>query len=304
MALARLKPSLEDEMKRNPELKLSDLKILREWLSKQPHLPQNLDDIDLAMVLHSNYFRLEPTKTNIEKYFTIRTHVPEFFSDRDPLGNKGLRQAFQTGGNVCLKGKTKEGYSLIYGRLVDADPTRFVYNDMIKFFFLMMDLLYLSEGTKKGLVYVADAIGVSIGHVSRTPLMSVKKMLTYVQEAAPVRLKGIHIINVSHAMELVFNMAKPFMHKNFFDLIHFHSSLESLEKAGIPIEFLPNESGGKAGLLKDLANEEVKKIENNRNAILEYDQMAVAKESLRIGKSLSAGELFGVEGSFKKLEID
>lgn len=86
--------TLEEEMKKNPELKMSDIQILREWCEKQPHLPK-IQDILLVIFLHSNYFQIEPTKNTIENYFTIRTHVPEFFSNRDLLKVKELQKAFQ-----------------------------------------------------------------------------------------------------------------------------------------------------------------------------------------------------------------
>lgn len=87
--------TFEEELKKNPELKVEDIRMLREWCEKQPHLPK-ITDSELALFLHSNYYRLEPTKTTIENYYTIRSHVPEFYNNRDPLGCKELRRAFQT----------------------------------------------------------------------------------------------------------------------------------------------------------------------------------------------------------------
>jgi len=87
--------SFEEELKKNSELKESDIQILREWCEKQPHLPKILDS-ELALFLHSNYYRLEPTKTTIDTFFTVRTHVPEFFSNRDPINNKELKKATET----------------------------------------------------------------------------------------------------------------------------------------------------------------------------------------------------------------
>lgn len=86
--------SYEEEKRKNPELKDSDIQILKDWCSKQPHLPKILDS-EYALFLHSNYYRIEPTKNTIEEYYTVRTHLPEFFSDRDPLGTKNLREAFK-----------------------------------------------------------------------------------------------------------------------------------------------------------------------------------------------------------------
>lgn len=83
----------EEELKKNPELKESDIQMLREWCAKQPHLPK-ISDSELALFLHSNYYRLEPTKASMDTFYTVRTHVPEFFSNRD-INNKEIRQTSQ-----------------------------------------------------------------------------------------------------------------------------------------------------------------------------------------------------------------
>lgn len=88
--------SYEEELKRNTELKEADIEHLRQWCAKQPHLPK-VTDSELVIFLHSNYYRIEPTKTTIENYYTFRTHVPEFFSNRDPLGSKELRKSMTAG---------------------------------------------------------------------------------------------------------------------------------------------------------------------------------------------------------------
>lgn len=85
--------SLEEELKKNSELKMSDIEMLREWCDKQQHLPKP-SNLHLILFLHSNYYSMEAAKNTIENFFTIRSHVPEFFDNRDPLGSKELRQAF------------------------------------------------------------------------------------------------------------------------------------------------------------------------------------------------------------------
>lgn len=85
--------TIEEECKRNPELKMSDLQILKDWMDKQPHLP-NIEIIYFALFLHSNYYHLEATKKILDNFYTIRTHTPELFSNRDPIGWKELRKAF------------------------------------------------------------------------------------------------------------------------------------------------------------------------------------------------------------------
>lgn len=67
---------------------------------------------------------------------------------------------------------------------------------------------------------------------------------------------------------------------------------------------LPNEVGGKAGSMYDLAEIQVKKLEEYREWFLMDEANGHVNEAKRLGKSKSASDLFGVEGSFKKLEID
>ena len=87
--------TFEEELKKNPDLKKSDIQMLRDWCDKQPHLPK-ISDSELALFLHSNFYRIEPTKNTIDAYYTVRSHVPEFFDNRDPVAAKELRQAFKT----------------------------------------------------------------------------------------------------------------------------------------------------------------------------------------------------------------
>ncbi|XP_014487731.1 PREDICTED: uncharacterized protein LOC106751368, partial [Dinoponera quadriceps] len=85
--------------------------------------------------------------------------------------------------------------------------------------------------------------------------------------------------------------------------IYLHTSVQSLSEY-IPIDVLPNECGGKAGPIKELMDANYKKIENFREWFLEDEKNNRVNESLRIGKSKTSGDLFGVDGSIKQIKID
>ena len=80
--------------------------------------------------------------------------------------------------------------------------------------------------------------------------------------------------------------------------------MQGLEKFNISIDSLPNESGGKAGTVKELFDEVIKTIELNSEYFIEDEKYKRVDESKRPGNAKNASELFGVEGSFKKLDID
>jgi len=293
--------TLEEEMKKNPQLKLSDIQSLKDWCDKQPHLPK-IEDTFLALCLHTNHYRVEPTKKTIENYYTTRTHLPEFFCDRDPVRNKELRQNFKVVGSVFLNGETKEGYKILYETFLDDDPAQYNFNNNMKYCLMLYDLSYLTFGTNNGYIYIADVSKTTFSHVSRMNPLGLRKIIYYIQEAAPAPLKGVHLINAPSAMVKLMNLLKPFMKKELIDMIHFHSSLKSVSEY-VPVDLLPNETGGKAGSIHELAKIQVKKIEDYREWFL-LDETRRVNEALRIGKSMSANDLFGVEGNFKKLDID
>ncbi|XP_014483536.1 PREDICTED: alpha-tocopherol transfer protein-like [Dinoponera quadriceps] len=294
--------TLEEELKKNPELKLSDIQILREWCEKQPHLPK-IQDVELAIFLHSSYYHIESTKKRIENYYTYRSHAPELFSNRDIRNVKQLRDAFKVTAYFKLEGKTKEEYCIFFSRMVDMDPSHFFLSDSLKACLMSIDELFWTRESLAEYIMVIDVTGYTTGHVGRTNLVTLKKMIYYCQDALPVRLKGVHIINSSPIFEMIFNMAKHFINEEMINLVYVHSSLENVNKY-IPIKILPNECGGKAGPIQELWKTQLQKIENFHEWFLEDEKNHRVNESLRIGNSKTSSDLFGVEGSFRQVEID
>lgn len=69
-----------------PELKESDITTIRQWMSKQPHLPE-LTDQEITNFLHARHFSIEAAKTLIENHLTVRTSVKDLFEARDVLAD-------------------------------------------------------------------------------------------------------------------------------------------------------------------------------------------------------------------------
>jgi hypothetical protein len=66
---------------------------------------------------------------------------------------------------------------------------------------------------------------------------------------------------------------------------------------------LPTEYGGQAGSINDLSNDLNQKLVAMRDYFLEDAKYGV-DESKRPGKPKTAATLFGVEGSFRSLNVD
>lgn len=103
--------------------------------------------------------------------------------------------------------------------------------DIMKLVLMIGDIRLLEE--QKGVagdVYIFDASVATPGHFAKFTPAIVKKFLICVQEAYPVKLKEMHIINVSPLVDTIINFVRPFLKEKIRQRIHFHSNIESLYK--------------------------------------------------------------------------
>ncbi|XP_014486406.1 PREDICTED: alpha-tocopherol transfer protein-like [Dinoponera quadriceps] len=99
------------------------------------------------------------------------------------------------------------------------DPSHFFFNEAISTGLMIYEEYLWTRGLMKGMIWVADVTGITTGHVGRINLPILKKLIYYVQDALPIRLKGIHIINTSPIVEVIYNMVKPFISAEFINLV-------------------------------------------------------------------------------------
>lgn len=120
-----------------------------------------------------------------------------------------------------LVGKSKEGYDIVFGKLIDTDPARYDYVSTVKYYQMLIDHELYTKPLSTGHVFVFDMDGVTFGHARKANISAMKKFLAYFQEGMPIRLKGMHYINTSAVMNFVLTIMRPFMKKELLDLVRF-----------------------------------------------------------------------------------
>ncbi|XP_055378569.1 alpha-tocopherol transfer protein-like isoform X1 [Condylostylus longicornis] len=319
---------IEEEFKKNPDLNPDELKKLMEWINQQPHLPE-IADLEASLFLHSCYYSIELAKQTIDTFVTMRTHVPEFFHRLD-LSSDEMKLAMNNSTIFPIEKSTPEGYKIYIGRLANFDARNFNFASGIKLFSMIFDLTLREGGSAPGHIIILDLTGVSLGHVARLGPLTMKKFLYFLQDAAPIRIVGFHFINIVPFSDKILALMRPFMKKELSEILHFHENMESLKKF-IPLEILPKEYGGLEGNGNELCgnynnfnlfflflNIQLTKyraifyiiLENiykhcieNQDFFTELETRKV-NEKARPGKPKDASVLFGIEGNFKKLDID
>ncbi|XP_034239461.1 alpha-tocopherol transfer protein-like [Thrips palmi] len=293
--------NVDDELEKNPKIKREHLDQFRSWVQKQPHLPE-VPDQQLLLFLACSDCLMERAKATLEAHYTIKTHAPEFFAHRDPMGTE-IQNILNLVEMAILPEPDKHGNRIFIGRLSNPDPTHYNFTAAVKAMQLIIETSLREEGIAPGYVFVYDQKGVQMGHVVRMPVSSVRKYLHYIQEGLAIKMKAIHVINMNPVGERFLNVLKPFMKKDLFNMLNFYSGNYDALYEHIPKTSLPRDYGGSQDTMLTLHHLQQSKVQAHRDWFLKETSLRV-DESRRPGKAQNAGSVFGMEGSFKKLELD
>ncbi|XP_068204368.1 retinol-binding protein pinta-like isoform X4 [Palaemon carinicauda] len=306
--VCKLSPELiqraKDELNEDPERRAADIQHIRDWLKKQPHIKARTDDWTILRFLRGCKFSLEKTKQKIDMFYTCKSMCPEWYTNRDPQDKK-LRAILEMGVALPIPRVKENQRQLILGRPGHRDPRTTSFDDMARAVLILFDLLLEEDDSLiiRGVELVLDAGELSFQHAAQMTPQKIKMVSVLTQEGYPMRPKGLNYINTPAAFDTVFNIFKSFMKEKMKKRVHIHGSdLESLYKQ-VPKECLPVEYGGTNGTIEEIKDYWLKRVDARRDWLLEDEKYGV-DESKRPGKPKTTADLFGIEGSFRKLNID
>lgn len=293
---------LRQELNEDVNTRDASVQAIMEWLAKQPHLPDTWDEAIVMNFLRSCSFSMEKTKRKLDLYFTMRTAAPEFFSNRD-INRPELQELMKFVTIPPLSGLTPEGRRVVVLRGKDKTVTSPLAEDGMKILLMIGDIRLVEECGISGDIYILDASIITPTHFAKVTPGLVKKFLVCVEEAYPVKLKEVHVVNAHPLVDIIYTWIKPLLKEKIKNRVYMHSGgYESLYKY-IPKENLPEEYGGTAGKVQDFHDAWYQKLVDYTPWFKAQENIK-ADESKRPGKPTNYDDLFGVDGSFKQLSID
>ncbi|VEN56902.1 unnamed protein product [Callosobruchus maculatus] len=278
----------------------SDLKLIKEWLSKQNHLPQNIDDNLLKRFLQCSKNSIEQSKSLIELFYTVRSQAPEIFANRDPKQPE-LQMIFENIDFLPLPTLTEDNCKVFIYRILTNDVDKYDFVNGVKAFFIFADVRMVSEDQiPEGEIPIFDMKNFTLRHLTKIVLPVLKKYMIYTQEAHPIRLRAIHLLNTPPFLDKCMAFVRPFLNSEVAEMLHSHLPDSDTLYQFVPRRCLPAEYGGEPDLTcEGLKREWMDKVMKFREYLMDESRWTV-DESRRTGDKRHTG----MEGSFRTLSID
>ncbi|XP_068084620.1 retinaldehyde-binding protein 1 [Anabrus simplex] len=267
----------EKELRETPERVKEATEALRALLKGDPKLKFRDDDEFLIRFLR-------PTKFYPESAFALMQRAAEFKEKNASLLDN-LKPTDEKV-TICdhdvvnvLAGRDQHGRRILFVNAGEKwDPKKVTTDNIFRVFYMVhIGAMMEPETQVTGVVVIMDFLGLSMKQVAGfSPAFSMR-LLTFIQDAMPLRLKEVHIVNQPFLFNMVFQMFKPFIREKLKGRLFFHGKkMESLHKHLDPA-YLPQDYGGQLPKMNYTSREWYPVIEGITDKIDEWDKMGVVK---------------------------
>ncbi|KAK5646329.1 hypothetical protein RI129_004793 [Pyrocoelia pectoralis] len=232
------------DIRETPENVAQGLKELKELLLNDPTLNFSTDD-DFLLIF------LRPCKFYAKSAYELMKRIADFKEKhKDLIGNlmpEDEKTAFINHNIInVLKNRDHKGRRvLIQNCGSNWDPSKVTAESVFRMLYLIHEAAVLEPETQvRGSVVVLDFDGLSTKQVMAfTPATSMR-LLTFIQDAMPLRLKEVHIVKQPFIFNMIWTIFKPFIKEKLKGRLFFHGSkMSSLHKHLDP-SCLPKNYGG------------------------------------------------------------
>ncbi|XP_015509823.1 retinaldehyde-binding protein 1 [Neodiprion virginianus] len=265
------------ELRETEENKKNGIEALRKLLEGDKTLFFNTEDDFLVIFLR-------PCKFYPDSAFALMKRVAEFKEKNaallENLMPQDERAAFIESNVVnVLKGRDHKGRRVL---LVNAgkswDPSKVSADQLFRIFYLIHEAAMREPETQvRGVVVIMDFDGLTMKQVlALSPTFSMR-LLTFIQDAMPLRLKEVHIVKQPFIFNMVWKIFTPFIREKLNSRMYFHGSkMASLHKHLDP-SHLPENYGGKLPAIDYTSADWYPVIIENEDKVKEWNSYGLRK---------------------------
>lgn len=191
---------------------------------------------------------------------------------------------------IPLLQHTKENYKVVVYQLLTDDASHIVFDDCIKAFFMGCDVRFhlpvASYGEiEAGEIIIFDMRNLTFKHLTKTVISTLRMFFKYLQNAHPVRIVQLHVINCTPVLNKAMLLIKPFIYEKLYNALKFHNSgsYDSLYEV-VPREILPVDFGGEAQSMADLKEYWLGILNEQREFLLDDDYFKINEAETKHSK--------------------
>ncbi|XP_049538613.1 clavesin-1-like isoform X2 [Anopheles darlingi] len=232
------------ELRETPEIRAAAIEELRLLLKTTTDMYFS-DEEDFLLIF------LRPCHFYAESALKMMRRIAEFKRSNQPLLDnlkpEEEKRAFVEHSvvNVLVNRDQKGRRVLLVNCGAAWDPKAVSSEQLFRVFFLIHLVAQLEPSTQiNGIVVVLDFDGLSLKQVKALSPAFCKRLITFIQDAMPLRLKEVHILKQPFIFNMVWALFKPFIREKLKSRIYFHGNELAQFHRYVSPDHLPADYGG------------------------------------------------------------
>lgn len=212
------------ELRETPEVQKEAIEKLRELLKAETNLKVPLDnDPWLVRFLRPCKYYPESALKLVQNYYSFKVKHENVYKDLKPSREKNI---FDHNILTVLPNRDQHGRRVLIIELGKKwKHNKCSLDEVFKGCVLYVEAAMLEPATQiAGAVVIFDMDGLTLQQTWQFNPPFAKRILDWLQEAVPLRVKNIHIINQPYVFNMVFALFKPFLKEKLKNRIIFHGT--------------------------------------------------------------------------------
>ncbi|KAK4880034.1 hypothetical protein RN001_008180 [Aquatica leii] len=260
-----------DEVYEVTNKKEQDINHIRKWLLLEPNIRARSDREWILNFLRGCKFNIPKTQEKLKYLHMVKTTLPEFYSNRDPL----LPEMQELLNRCILLPHSTKNEELMIVRWCNVDTKRVSLINIFKVAFMFLDVAMIESSSLLVLGYhiMVDLKYFPLSLIKQMSPSVLKKIFCTFLKAYPIRIKGIYIFNVFPFFSTIYNIVAPLFGEKMVGRmkVYDHFDIEELCKY-ISISSVPKEYQGTSDSIDEIGERWKLHLKSYREWFLEDEQ--------------------------------
>ncbi|XP_077300126.1 clavesin-1 isoform X2 [Arctopsyche grandis] len=232
------------ELRETPEVSKDAVATLRDMLKDENDLHLPLDnDAWLVRFLRPCKFHPQSAFELVKRYYAFKVKHFDMYRNLLPSREQNI---FNHNILTVMPNRDQYGRRMLLIELGKKwKHNKCSLDEVFKGCVLFLEAAMLEPETQvAGAIVIFDMDGLSLQQVWQFTPPFAKRIVDWLQESVPLRIKGIHIVNQPYIFNMVFALFKPFLREKLRNRIIFHGSDRNSLHQHVSAKCLPLNYGG------------------------------------------------------------